>query len=101
MLRLLFGGIFIFMTCISRCRAAEPAFVISFSTQAPPSGQQFQSMLDFKQRVEAESHGQMRVDIYDSRERFDDDHVAAAVSAGRVEMGQVNVSRSPPGSQQI
>jgi TRAP-type C4-dicarboxylate transport system substrate-binding protein len=58
MLRLLFGGIFIFMTCISRCRAAEPTFVISFSTQAPPSGQQFQSMLDFKQRVEAESHGQ-------------------------------------------
>jgi len=91
-LRLLFS-IFIFLAGIGRCLAGEPELVIRFTTQAPPNGQQFQSMLHFKERVEAESHGRMRLDIYDSGRLFEDGQVAAAVSAGKVEMGHVNLSR--------
>ena len=86
MLRFLFGGIFIVLACTGRCLAGEPEFIVRFSTQAPPNGQQFQSMLHFKERVEAESHDRMRVDIYDSAKLFEDGQVAAAVSAGKVEM---------------
>ncbi len=93
MRRLLIGGIFIFLSCINQCLAAEQELVIRFSTQAPPNGQQFRSMLHFKERVEAESHGRMRVDMYDSGKLFEDGKVASAVSAGEVEMGHVNLSR--------
>lgn len=93
MFRPLFGGIFIFLACLSRCLAGEPDLVIRFSTQAPPNGRQFQSMLHFKERVEADSLGRMRVDIYDSGKLFEDNQVAEAVSAGRVEIGHVNLSR--------
>lgn len=93
MLRVLLGGIFIFFACLSGSAAGEPELVIRFSTQAPPNGQQFQSMLHFKERVEAESQGRLRVDIYDSGKLFEDGQVAAAVSAGKVELGHVNLSR--------
>jgi TRAP-type C4-dicarboxylate transport system substrate-binding protein len=86
-------GVLILLASIDRCLCDEPEIVIRFSTQAPPNGQQFRSMLHFKERVEVESQRRMRVDIYDSGKLFEDGEVAAAVSAGKVEMGHVNLSR--------
>ena len=95
MLRRLFGGALILavLTHIGRLWAAEPELIIRFSTQAPPNGQQFQTMKLFKERVEAKSSGRIRVDIYDRGRLFEDGRVAAAVSEGKVEIGHVNLSR--------
>lgn len=93
--QLLWNGAFLLFVSVLVCRplAAEPELVIRFSTQAPPNGQQFQTMKRFKGLVEAESRGRMRVDIYDRGRLFEDGQVAAAVSAGKVEIGHVNLSR--------
>lgn len=93
MLKVLLSCVFLFFTVPGQSVAAEPPLVIRFSTQAPPDGQQFQSMLHFKERVEAESQGKIRVDLYDTGKLYEDNKVAAAVSSGEVEIGHVNLSR--------
>ena len=85
--------ILVVLALMGRVWAAEPELVIRFSTQAPPNGQQFQTMKLFKELVEAKSDAQIRVDIYDRGKLFEDGQVAAAVSAGKVEIGHVNLSR--------
>jgi len=90
---LLNGALLLLFLSMCRASAAEPELVIRFSTQAPPNGQQFQTMKLFKERVEAESGGRIRIDIYDRGRLFEDGQVAAAVSEGKVEMGHVNLSR--------
>jgi C4-dicarboxylate-binding protein DctP len=85
--------ILVVLALIGRVWAAEPELVIRFSTQAPPNGQQFQTMKLFKELVEAKSDAQIRVDIYDRGKLFEDGQVAAAVSAGKVEIAHVNLSR--------
>lgn len=93
--RLLWNGALVLFVLVLVCRplAAEPELVIRFSTQAPPNGQQFQTMKRFKELVEAESRGKIRVDIYDRGKLFEDGKVAQAVSDGKVEIGHVNLSR--------
>jgi TRAP-type C4-dicarboxylate transport system substrate-binding protein len=93
MYRLLWSGAFLLFVLVCGALAAEPELVIRFSTQAPPNGQQFQTMKRFKELVEGESRGRIRVDIYDRGSLFEDGQVAAAVSAGKVEIGHVNLSR--------
>lgn len=95
MLRRLCSGALVLVILIvgGRAWAAEPELVIRFSTQAPPNGQQFQTMKLFKELVEAKSGGIIRVDIYDRGKLFEDGQVAAAVSEGKVELGHVNLSR--------
>jgi C4-dicarboxylate-binding protein DctP len=95
MLRRLFSSalILVVLALVSGVGAAEPELVIRFSTQAPPNGQQFQTMKLFKELVEAKSSGKLRVDIYDRGRLFEDGQVAKAVSEGKVEIGHVNLSR--------
>jgi TRAP-type C4-dicarboxylate transport system substrate-binding protein len=90
---LLNGALLLLFLLMCRATAAEPELVIRFSTQAPPNGQQFQTMKRFKELVETESRGRIRVDIYDRGRLFEDGKVAAAVSDGKVEIGHVNLSR--------
>src|SRR5262245_21458867 len=85
--------ILILFTLAGRLMAARRELVLRFSPQATPAGQQFQTMKLFKERVEAESRGRIRIDIYDRGKLFEDGQVAAAVSEGKVEMGHVNLSR--------
>jgi C4-dicarboxylate-binding protein DctP len=73
--------------------AEQSPLVIRLSTQASKDADYFQSMLHFKERVEESSHGAIRVDIYDSGKLYESDKVAAAVSAGEVEMAMVNLPR--------
>src|SRR5262245_47699489 len=93
MLRQLCSAALALAIIVGRAWAAEPELVIRFSTQAPPNGQQFETMKLFKDLVEAKSSGKMRVDIYDRGKLFEDGQVAAAVREGKVEIGHVNLSR--------
>jgi C4-dicarboxylate-binding protein DctP len=71
----------------------EPTIHIRLSTQIPAGSEQHQNMVFFKERVEADSGGSIAVDIFDSGKLFDSDAIAGALSAGKVEMGHVNLSR--------
>jgi hypothetical protein len=74
-------------------QAAAASITIRISTQWPlPSSNNF-SFLHFKERVEAESKGDIRVEIYDNAKLYGDSTVAEAISSGAVEMGFVTLSR--------
>jgi C4-dicarboxylate-binding protein DctP len=87
-----FIGLFLFLFCLNPA-FAEDTVAVRLSTQFPPESELFQSMLHFKERVEAESKGAIRIDIYDTGKPYDSDKIAYAVSEGRIEMGQVPVHR--------
>jgi TRAP-type C4-dicarboxylate transport system substrate-binding protein len=85
---------FVFPFLFSGLSAAEQAPIhVRLSTQIPPDADHFLSMLHFKERVEADSGGGLIIDITDTGKLYDSGKVAAAVSSGQVEMGQVNLTR--------
>jgi C4-dicarboxylate-binding protein DctP len=73
--------------------ADDPPLTIRLSTQTPPNGEVFESMRHFKERVETDSAGKLRIEIYDSGRLYDNNQIVAAVTAGEVEMGMVNLTR--------
>src|ERR1700736_6145644 len=93
MLKLFLKSVFILTVLLGQSLAEEQPLVIRFSTQAPSDAEYFQSMLHFKQRVEAESNDKIRIDLSDSGKLYDSDKIVAAVSSGDVEIGMVNLTR--------
>jgi C4-dicarboxylate-binding protein DctP len=89
----LFKAVFVLFILVGQALAGEQRLVIRFSTQAPSDAEYFQSMRHFKDRVEAESNGMIRIDLVDSGKLYDSHAIAAAVSSGSVEMGMVNLTR--------
>jgi TRAP-type C4-dicarboxylate transport system substrate-binding protein len=71
---------------------AEPV-LIRISTQNPITAPTSQTLRHFKERVEAQSDGEIQVAIYDVAKLYSDREVAGAVEDGRVEMGFVVLSR--------
>jgi len=93
MLKALFKAFFVLFVFTSQSLADGQPLVLRFSTQAPSGAEYFESMLHFKDRVEAESKGMIRIDLFDSGKLYDSDTIAAAVSSGSVEIGMVNLTR--------
>ena len=93
MLKQFMKSVFILTIFLGQSLAEERPLVIRFSTQAPSDAEYFQSMLHFKQRVEAESNEKIRIDLSDSGKLYDSDKIAAAVSSGKVEIGMLNLTR--------
>jgi TRAP-type C4-dicarboxylate transport system substrate-binding protein len=77
----------------SPSHAADAPVTIRVSTQWPLVNPSNLPFIHFKERVEAESHGSIRVEIYDAAKLYGDSAIAEAVSSGAVEMGYVNLSR--------
>lgn len=67
--------------------------LIRISTQTPITTQSNQTFRRFKERVEAASAGEIRVEIHDAAKLFRDDQIADAIAEGKVEMGYVVMSR--------
>jgi C4-dicarboxylate-binding protein DctP len=74
-------------------RAADAPITIRISTLWPLDNSYNHSFLHFKDRLEAESKGDIHVEIYDSAKLYGDSAVAEAVSSGAVEMGYVSLPR--------
>jgi C4-dicarboxylate-binding protein DctP len=74
-------------------QAAAAPITIRISTQWPLGNSNNFSFLHFKEKVEAESNGDIRVEIYDNAKLYGDNTVAEAVRSGAVEMGFVTLSR--------
>jgi C4-dicarboxylate-binding protein DctP len=77
----------------SHMQAAGAPLTIRISTQWPLDNSNNHSFLHFKERLEAESKGEIHVEIYDSAKLYGDSAVAEAVSSGAVEMGYVSLPR--------
>jgi C4-dicarboxylate-binding protein DctP len=82
-----------FLLFVSSARAADAPITIRVSTQWPLANSSNLTFIHFKERVEAESKGALRVEIYDGAKLYGDSAIAGAVSSGAVEMGYVNLSR--------
>jgi len=63
------------------------------SLQLPLTSHLGQNLLLFKEEVEAESNGEIAVEIYDSAQLYRDSEVPAAVGAGSIEMGVASLTR--------
>src|SRR5262249_40617237 len=85
-----------FFVCwlIPYCAGAqdEPR-IIRLSTQSPADSPSIQSLVHFKQKVEVDSQGGLRIEIFHSGKLYSDGKIGAAVSSGAVEMGYVNLAR--------
>jgi C4-dicarboxylate-binding protein DctP len=73
--------------------AGDAPVNIRLSTQNPPGAPTIQTLVHFKERVEAASNGSIKIEIYDSAKLYSDDGIAQAVTSGAVEMGYVNLAR--------
>jgi C4-dicarboxylate-binding protein DctP len=93
MIRAIVVSFVLLLSAPSSTPAEEKPLVIRFSTQAPPNSPQIQSLVHFKQRVEADSQGSIAIELYDSGKLYEDNQIAAAVRSGVIEMGYVNLSR--------
>jgi C4-dicarboxylate-binding protein DctP len=93
MLKALFAPVLFCALLISPSFAKDWPPTIRLSTQAPPGSEVIQSILVFKERVEALSKGAIRIEIYDSGKLYDSHDIVAAVSSGKIEMGHANLTR--------
>src|SRR5262245_29920924 len=85
----LIGGCFL----AGLIQATGAPVTIRMSTQWPLASTNGLSFLHFKDRLEAESKGDIHVEVYDNAKLYGDTAIAEAVSSGEVDMGFVSLSR--------
>ncbi len=73
--------------------AAYAETILRISLQLPLKHHLGQNLLDFKQEVEKESNGSLKVEIYPSAQLFKDKEVPQAVASGAIEMGVASLTR--------
>ena len=73
--------------------AAEAAKTLRITLQLPLKNILGQNHLAFKEIVERESNGEIKVEIYDSAQLYKDKEVPQAVASGAVEMGSASLTR--------
>ncbi len=73
--------------------AAEAQTTLRVTSQLPPSHPVTANLYEFKELVEAESEGDLIIEIFDSAQLYKDSEVPQAVSSGAVEMGTASLTR--------
>jgi C4-dicarboxylate-binding protein DctP len=73
--------------------SAEAAKTLRITLQLPLKNILGQNLLAFKEKVEADSKGDLKVEIYDSAQLYKDKEVPQAVASGAIEMGVAAHSR--------
>ncbi|MEX1306350.1 MAG: TRAP transporter substrate-binding protein DctP [Rhodovibrionaceae bacterium] len=73
--------------------AAEAQTTLRVTSQLPPSHPVTANLYEFKEIVEAESGGDLIIEIFDSAQLYKDSEVPQAVSSGAVEMGAASLTR--------
>lgn len=72
---------------------AGAATTLRITIQLPLTSPLGRNLVDFKERVEAVSGGELRVEIYPSAQLFTDREVPVAVASGQIEMGVSSLAR--------
>jgi C4-dicarboxylate-binding protein DctP len=66
---------------------------LRITLQLPLASHLGQNLLMFKEQVEADSNGEIAVEIYDSAQLYKDNEVPQAVGSGAIEMGVASLTR--------
>lgn len=66
---------------------------LRISLQLPLKHHLGQNLLQFKEQVEAESKGDLKIEIYPSAQLYKDKEVPSAVASGAIEMGVASLAR--------
>ena len=72
---------------------ADAATKIRITMQLPITSPLSQNLVSFKEKVEAESNGDLLVEIYPAAQLFTDKEVPTAVASGQIEMGSASLVR--------
>lgn len=72
---------------------AQAETTLRITLQLPLKAHLGQNLLMFKQEVEKESNGDIKVEIYDSAQLYKDKEVPQAVGSGAIEMGVASLTR--------
>jgi C4-dicarboxylate-binding protein DctP len=72
---------------------ANAATTLRITLQLPLKSHLGQNLLMFKDEVERESKGDLKVEIYDSAQLYKDNEVPQAVGTGQIEMGVASLTR--------
>lgn len=72
---------------------AQAETTLRITLQLPLKAHLGQNLLMFKQEVEKESKGDIKVEIYDSAQLYKDKEVPQAVGSGAIEMGVASLTR--------
>jgi C4-dicarboxylate-binding protein DctP len=67
--------------------------ILRITLQLPIKHHLGQNLLQFKQEVEKESKGDIKIEIYDSAQLYKDKEVPKAVASGAIEMGVASITR--------
>ncbi len=67
--------------------------VLRISLQLPIKHHLGQNLLNFKEEVERETNGDIKIEIYPSAQLYKDKEVPQAVSSGAIEMGVASITR--------
>jgi len=73
--------------------SADAAKTLRITLQLPLKNILGQNLVAFKEKVEAESNGELKVEIYDSAQLYKDKEVPQAVASGAIEMGVAALTR--------
>lgn len=73
--------------------AAQAETILRITLQLPLKSHLGQNLLVFKEEVEKQSDGDIKVEIYDSAQLYKDNEVPQAVGGGQIEMGVASLTR--------
>ena len=92
MKRLLAAGC-VLATLAATALPASAETTLRITLQLPLKSHLGQNLLVFKEEVERESKGDLKVEIYDSAQLYKDKEVPQAVGSGQIEMGVASLTR--------
>lgn len=78
---------------VTTVAGASAETTLRITLQLPITAPLGQNLVGFKERVEAASGGEIRVEIYPSAQLFTDKEVPTAVATGQIEMGVSSLAR--------
>lgn len=86
-------GLTIALLSATLCAPVMAETTLRISLQLPLKHHLGQNLLAFKKQVEAESKGDLKIEIYPSAQLYKDKEVPAAVASGAIEMGVASLAR--------
>ena len=86
-MKTLFAAILALVAVTLGAPGAYAEKVLRITLQLPLKHHLGQNLLQFKQEVEKESKGDIKIEIYDSAQLYKDKEVPKAVASGAIEMG--------------
>ena len=89
----LFAAVAAVMLCVLAAPQAHAEKVLRVTLQLPETNILGQNVLAFKEIVERETNGEIKVEIYPSAQLYKDKEVPQAVASGAIEMGVCSLTR--------